>query len=114
MRQGELDQVKLRAGQKLTSAVSDVQLVVVRAPEAEVDLACGGAALLAEGDSPDAGATLDPSLGEGPLLGKRYADDDLGLELLCSRPGDGALTVDGHLLPLKGAKPCRPRTEPGP
>ena len=39
--------------------------------------------------SPTAGATLDPSLGDGPLLGKRYADEELGLELLCNRAGDG-------------------------
>ena len=32
-----------------------------------------------------------PSLGDGPLLGKRYADEELGLELLCTRAGDGAL-----------------------
>jgi hypothetical protein len=44
-------------------------------------------------------------VGDGPLLGKRYADDDLGLELLCTRAGTGALTVDGRPLLLKGAKP---------
>jgi len=97
--------VKLRAGQQLTSAVSDAQLVVVRAPEADVTVACGGASVLAQDESPPDGATLDRSLGEGPLLGKRYADDDLGLELLCTRPGEGALTVDGKTLAVKGAKP---------
>ena len=50
-------------------------------------------------------AALDPTLGDGPLLGKRYADDDLGLELLCTRAGTGALTVDGRPLLVKGAKP---------
>jgi hypothetical protein len=44
-------------------------------------------------------------MGDGPLLGKRYADDELGLELLCTRPGEGGLTVDGGTVPLKGAKP---------
>jgi len=47
----------------------------------------------------------DTALGEGPALGKRYADDERGLELLCSRAGTGALTVDGEPLLLKGAKP---------
>jgi hypothetical protein len=97
--------MRLRAGQKLHSAVCDAQFVVVRAPKAEVDLGCGGAPLLEDGQEPAAGAALDSSLGDAPLLGKRYADEDLGLELLCTRPGAGALTVDGQPLLLKGAKP---------
>jgi hypothetical protein len=97
--------MKLRPGQKLHSAVSDVQVVVVRAPAAEVDLACGGAPMLGDGEAAADAPALDESLGDGPLLGKRYADEDLGLELLCSRPGVGALTVDGRVLPVKGAKP---------
>jgi hypothetical protein len=97
--------VKLRPGQKLHSAVSNAQVVVVRAPATEVDVRCGGAPLLEDGQTPDGATTLDPSLAEGPLLGKRYAEEDLGLELLCTRPGEGALTVDGNMLVLKGAKP---------
>jgi hypothetical protein len=97
--------MKLRPGQRLHSAVCDAQVVVVRAPSDAVDVGCGGAPLLEDGQEADAAATLDPSLGDGPLLGKRYADDDLGLELLCTRAGTGALTVDGRALPVKGAKP---------
>jgi hypothetical protein len=97
--------MKLRPGQKLHSAVCDAQVVVVKAPAEAVELACGGAPLLDDGEQADGTATLDASLGEGPLLGKRYADDDLGLELLCTRPGRGALTVDGRPLLVKGAKP---------
>jgi hypothetical protein len=96
--------MELRAGQKLHSAVCDAQVVVVKAPAESVELGCGGAPLLGDGESNE-GAVLDPSLGDGPLLGKRYADDDLGLELLCTRGGKGALTVDGRPLLLKGAKP---------
>jgi hypothetical protein len=48
---------------------------------------------------------LDSSLGDGPLLGKRYVDEDTDLELLCSRPGAGALTADGRPLAVKTAKP---------
>jgi hypothetical protein len=97
--------MKLKPGQKLRSAVSDAQLVVVRAPAEDVDIRCGGAPLLDAGDEPDGSASLDASLGDGPLLGKRYADDDLGLELLCARAGEGALTVGDRVLPVKGAKP---------
>jgi hypothetical protein len=97
--------MKLRPGQKLHSAVCDAQVVVVRAPADEVEVGCGGAPLLDDGQDPDGTPALDASLGDGPLLGKRYADDDLGLELLCTRAGTGALTVDGRLLLVKGAKP---------
>jgi hypothetical protein len=96
--------MQLKPGQKLRSAVCEAQVVVVKAPTAEVEVGCGGAPLLADGEEPG-GAVLDPGLGDGPLLGKRYADDELGLELLCSRAGTGALTVDGRVLPVKGAKP---------
>ena len=97
--------MKLRPGQKLHSAVCDAQVVVVKAPSDDVEVGCGGAPLLEDGQEADRAAALDPSVGDGPLLGKRYADDDLGLELLCTRPGTGALTVDGRPLLLKGAKP---------
>lgn len=94
----------LRPGQKLNSAVSDAQMVVVKAPDTDVEVSCGGVPMLAD-DQGGAGGELDQSLGEGPLLGKRYADEDLGVELLCTKAGDGALTVDGRILPVKGAKP---------
>jgi hypothetical protein len=95
----------LRSGQKLHSAVCDAQVVVVRAPAGDVEVACGGAPLLADGESPATTSPVDTSLGEGPKLGKRYADEALGLELLCTHDGTGALTVDGRPLQLKGAKP---------
>jgi hypothetical protein len=97
--------MKLRPGQKLHSAVCDAQVVVVKAPPDEVEVGCGGAPLLEDGQQPGGAPALDPSLGDGPLLGKRYADDDLGIELLCTRAGTGALTVDGRPLLVKGAKP---------
>jgi hypothetical protein len=94
--------MKLRAGQKLHSVVSDAQVVVVKAPDADVEIACGGAAMVEEPPASSAGGA---DLGEGPLLGKRYADEELGLELLCSKAGAGELTVDGQPLLVKGAKP---------
>ena len=94
----------LRPGLKLHSAVCDAQVVVVKAPADAVEIGCGGAPMLEDGQAAD-GASLDASLGDGPQLGKRYADDELGLELLCTRAGTGALTVDGRALLLKGAKP---------
>ncbi|HEV7759279.1 MAG TPA: hypothetical protein VGO78_09825 [Acidimicrobiales bacterium] len=96
--------MKLAPGTRLRSAVCDTQVVVVRAPDGPVDLRCGGAPLVPLDDASAQGA-LDPTEAEGTLLGKRYADEDSGLELLCTKPGQGSLTCEGTRLPLKGAKP---------
>ena len=96
--------MQLTPGTRLESATCDTQVVVVKAPaDVDVDLRCGGAPMR-DLDSGDArSAPIGP---EGPsLLGKRYADDDLGLELLCTRGGDGALAVGDAPLTVKGAKP---------
>lgn len=97
--------MELKPGQKLHSAVCDTQVVVVKAPSGAVEVGCGGAPMLGDGEEPAGDARLDPGLGDAPQMGKRYADDELGLELLCTKAGQGALTVDGRALPLKGAKP---------
>jgi hypothetical protein len=43
--------------------------------------------------------------GDPTLTGKRYADEDLGLELLCTKAGEGWLSVGDRPLLVKGAKP---------
>lgn len=98
--------MKLRVGQALASTVDDTTVIVVRATADDVELTCGGAAMV---DSKAAAGvpkgTPDPDQLEGALLGKRYADDDLGLELLCTKGGKGTLAVSGKALPVKGARP---------
>ena len=49
--------------------------------------------------------TPDPALADGTLMGKRYAEPDVGLELLCTKPGAGTLTCNGAPIALKDAKP---------
>lgn len=95
--------MELKPGTRLRSAVCETEVIVVRAPDGDADLACGGAALIAMDD--EATGTLDPTLAGGTLIGKRYADEDLGLELLCTKGGTGTLTANGVALPVKGAKP---------
>jgi hypothetical protein len=48
---------------------------------------------------------MEPGFDQGTQLGKRYADDDLGLELLCTKAGEGSLSVGEGILAVKGAKP---------
>ena len=97
--------MQLKAGARLKSAADETQVVVVRAPADEVDVTCGGHPLVpmdADGDGRGSVAAGH----EGPtLLGKRYADEGVGLELLCTKGGAGALFVNGAPLPLKEAKP---------
>lgn len=95
----------LRPGLRLESAACDTQVVVVKAPKdaAGVDLRCGGAPMREVGAAGDRVALTAGD--EGTLLGKRYSDDDLGLELLCTKAGAGTLTVGEHPIPIKGAKP---------
>jgi hypothetical protein len=97
--------MELRPGLRLESATCDTQVVVVKAPKdaADVEVCCGGAPMRAV----DAGGDRLPATGGGEptLLGKRYADDELGLELLCTRGGVGTLSVGGRPLLQRGAKP---------
>ena len=96
---------KLSPGTRLRSTVCDTEVIVVKAPDQEVEVGCGGQAMVAaDSDEPRAGQP-EVEHAEGTLMGKRYADDDLGLELLCTKAGDGSLTVDGKALPQKEAKP---------
>ncbi|NGP08684.1 hypothetical protein G6038_25080 [Rhodococcus sp. 14C212] len=94
----------MKPGTKLRSTVCDTSVVVVR-PAGEVVVECGGqpmidAAAPAEGvGQPAAG------LSDGTQVGKRYEDQDTGLEVLCVKAGVGTLTVGGRPLTLKSAKP---------
>ena len=99
--------VELKPGIKARSAVCSTEVVVVKAPSAPVELECGGAPMVpATAEAPSAAAAaVDPARAEGTLLGKRYADEASGLELLCTKGGDGSLSVGGAILPLKDAKP---------
>jgi hypothetical protein len=90
---------------RLRSAVCETEVVVVRAPSAAVEIECGGAPMVAAGAEPAAGQALDPLRADGTLIGKRYADENLGLELLCTKAGEGSLTTSGEPLLPKDAKP---------
>ncbi|MGW1024292.1 hypothetical protein ACWD4J_11345 [Streptomyces sp. NPDC002577] len=98
--------MKPRVGQTLVSTVDTTTVIVVRWPDKELEVTCGGA-LMVDAREPGAGAggTADPAQMGGSQLGKRYADDEQGVELLCAKPGPGTLAVNGTPLPLKAAKP---------
>jgi hypothetical protein len=97
--------VKPRVGQTLASTVDATTVVVVKAPDTDVTLTCGGAEMVDSKEASGVTGTPDPSQQDGSQLGKRYADDELGLEILCTKAGQGTLAANGTPLPLKGAKP---------
>ena len=91
-----METIELKPGSRWRSAVCESEVVVVRAPASPVTLCIGGSPVLASGAAPPAGLRLDEALAGGTTLGKRYADNVSGLEVLCVRPGAGAITVDGR------------------
>jgi len=94
--------LQTKPGLKLRGAACSTEIVVVRPAADDVDIACCGASMI-EPDGSDAPAA-EPTP-DGILLGKRYADESTGLEVLCTKPGPGPITVDGRELEVKGPKP---------
>src|SRR5262245_1219627 len=87
--------VELKPGSRWKSAVDDTEVVVVRPPKAAVSLECGGHPMIASTAERPTGLTLSADFSGGTQPGKRYADDDTGLELLCTKGGKGSLGLDG-------------------
>ena len=93
-----------KVGQTLGSAVDSTTVVVIRPPTSPSTLTCGGVEMI-DGKPSGIDATIDPAHLGAAKLGKRYVDDDTGLEVLCTKSGQGALALDGRRLPEKAAKP---------
>jgi hypothetical protein len=80
---------RLEPGTRLRSSVCATEVMVVAAPDADVEIACGGAPMLDVAQGPPAARSpVAAGAGEGTKLGKRYVD-----------PSGGAL------MKLKEAKP---------
>lgn len=93
----------LKPGLALKSAVCTTDVMVIRAPAGEeVDLRCGGVAMAPA--RPAEPAPLDPAHAQGTLVGKRYVDAAERFELLCTKGGEGGLTLNGEPLAVKIAK----------
>jgi len=94
-----------KAGLRLGSVVCDTEVIVVKAPEGEVDLRCGGQPMVElDGTIAREGAPTAP-FDTGTLIGKRYATSDPAIEVLCTKAGAGSLSIGEVELPAKGASP---------
>ena len=96
--------MQIKAGVRLHSAVCATEVIVVKAPADEVDLRCGGHALLAHGVASPEGLAADAAFSEGTKMGKRYSDAGGTLELLCTKPGVGSLSLGSEPILVKDAK----------
>jgi hypothetical protein len=94
----------LKPGSRWKSAVCATEAVVVRPPTSAVTLECGGQPMVAHAATAPEGLAAAPDLSGGSLVGKRYADAETGLEVLCAKPGVGSLSLSGRLLVVKDAK----------
>jgi hypothetical protein len=91
--------MQLKPGLRLRSTTCTAEVIVVKG-SGEVDLRCGGEPL---GDmSAAAGPAAAPGTEMLTAMGKRYANDDI--ELLCTKPGAGQLSIGDVALEVKGAK----------
>jgi hypothetical protein len=97
--------VDLKPGTRWVSQVCTTEVVVVRGSGESVTLECGGHPMIPVGDEPADGLALDPTFAGGTLLGKRFAEPTLGVEILITKAGEGTLAIDGTAVPLKDAKP---------
>lgn len=96
--------VAVKAGARLKSAVSETQIMVLRAPAPELDLRCGGHPMLPVAGEAAPAAAMDPDFAGECLTGKRYVDDGETMEFLCTKGGAGALSVGATKLQIKQAK----------
>ena len=96
--------MELKIGSRLRSVADSTEVVVVKTPGGDVDLRCGGHPMTAMGGADADQQPLADGFAEGTQVGKRYADDDTGVEVLCTKAGDGSLSLGDAPLPVKGAK----------
>lgn len=90
-----------KPGTKLSSAVCKTQIMALRVPAEELDITCGGAPMQV-GDPAELGTPSGEN--SGTLVGKRYTDEGETMEFLCTRGGDGSVSVNGTPLGIKAAK----------
>jgi hypothetical protein len=93
---------ELTAGKRLHSTACHTEIIVIRAPHSHTELSCAGAAMTAEDATRS--ATPEGSADHSVVLGKRYVDEQTGLEVLCTKAGAGPLVADGRPLVIKAAK----------
>jgi len=92
----------MKTGERLLCPGCGLQVIVLRPSAAVIELSCAGVELVGQADSGTSFGS-HPADPQPALLGKRYTDPT-GLEVLCTKAGSGALTVNGASMALKEAQ----------
>lgn len=95
--------MQLKSGVRLKSTVCNGEVMVITAAEGITAITCGGAEMADAANDVSKGE-INPDHAEGVQIGKRYINEEGDLELLCIKPGDGSLAVEGKPLKMKSAK----------
>lgn len=101
--------LSLTVGQRLKSTVCTTEIMVIVAPDDDIELTCGGAPMT-DGDAGDGAASVHADHAAGSTIGKRYVSEGGDVEMLCVKPGEGSLAVAGTPLKLKDSKKL-PKTD---
>lgn len=96
--------MRLTPGMELQVEGGAARFVVIRPGDGELQIRCGGRAVVPAAEH-EAADGAEPADGEMVLLGKRYVDGESGVELLCTSPGTGPLTIEGRTVSTKDTKP---------
>ncbi len=99
----------LKVGQRLKSMVCSTEIMVIMAPESEIQLTCGGTQMT-DGEVNGESGSVHPDHSKGSTIGKRYVSEAGDLEILCVKPGEGSLAVGDVALNVKDAKKL-PKTD---
>lgn len=94
---------QLNVGERYRSVACTTEVIVLATPGTPVELACGGAPMVPADATAPPSEALDGGLAGGTQVGKRYWHADSGLEVLCTKSGEGSLSVAGAVLEIKAA-----------
>jgi hypothetical protein len=97
--------IQLKPGTRLFGAADTSEFIVIKAPGDPLDLRIGGHPALTDAKERTEGLDVLTPPDAASAMGKRYVDGSDALELLCTKPGAGALAVGDELCVLKEAKP---------
>lgn len=96
--------MELKPGSRWKSAVCDTEVALVKAAPGAHSLECGGHPMVGIKEEKPAGLTISANLASGTQLGKRYVETASTIEVLCTKAGAGALSIDGNAMEIKDAK----------
>ncbi|SDH69907.1 hypothetical protein [Pseudonocardia oroxyli] len=89
-----------KVGNRLRTHTSTAEVIVVRLGSGSGEFVCAGGVMTTEPVTPELQSGEHVQL----QLGKRYADAESGVEVLCTAPGAGPLMFAGRELSVKSAK----------